>query len=354
MLRFVPPLSTIPAGIVAAIAVCLPTTFARQTADPRQEVERTLATAKFSPAEIGSLQAGKVIARVEPVQNGAELLTQAAVKIRAAHAQVISYYGQMIAYVDGKVTLAFGKFNTPAAPADVAQLSFDRDEIDAMKSCRPGNCDVRLGGATLTNLRSAIDWKAPDYRDQVNAFARKAAIDYVTAYRARGDEALVTFNDRSEPVSLRTEWSAILSNASGLRALLPELARYLGGYPAQQLPGARDVIYWIKEDYGLKPIISIVHGVIYTPPAQPDRTIVAQKYLYASHYYDASLAVASITTGVENGSPITYILYSNRSRGDMLRGGFGGIKGNIARSQARKGAETTLGTIKEVLEAQPR
>jgi hypothetical protein len=173
----------------------------------------------------------------------------------------------------------------------------------------------------------------------------------VTAYRGRGNAALVTFNDRDEPVSLGAEWSGILASASGLHSFLPELTRYLDRYPAEPLPGARDVLYWLKENYGLKPVISIVHGVIYTPSAQPNRTIVAQKYLYASHYYDASLAIASILSGTENGAPVTYLLYGNRSRGDMLKGGFGGIKRNAAQSQARKAAESTLTTIRQVVES---
>jgi hypothetical protein len=47
--------------------------------------------------------------------------------------------------------------------------------------------------------------------------------------------------------------------------------------------------------------------------------------------------------------PESFLLYANRSRGDMLRGGFGGLKRNAAQSQARKAAQETLGTIKRQL-----
>jgi hypothetical protein len=60
--------------------------------------------------------------------------------------------------------------------------------------------------------------------------------------------------------------------------------------------------------------------------------------------------VASIMTRAENGAPATYIVYGNRSRGDLLRGGFGGMGGGVARSQARKAAEQTLATIRDVLQ----
>ena len=106
----------------------------------------------------------------------------------------------------------------------------------------------------------------------------------------------------------------------------------------------------MKENYGLKPVLSIVHGVIYQPPSRADRAFVAQKQIYTSHYYDGSLAIATALSATENGAPLTYLVYANRSRGDMLRGGFGGLKRNVAQSQARKAAQETLGTIKRQLE----
>ena len=329
-----------------------------QAPDARADVERVLQTLGFTSQDLATLQSGGVITRADSGTSG-EMVTQAAVKIRVPHDSVVNYYGQMIAYVDGQVTLGFNRFSTPAVVDDVAKLSFDRDEIETLKRCRVGRCDIRLGGAGLSALQAAVDWNAPDYQEKANAFLRKSAVDYVNAYRTRGDEALVTFDDRSKPVSLKTEWSALLANSTQFHALMPELARYLSTYPKQPLAGARDVIYWIRENYGIKPIsktvTSIVHGVIYTPPSQTDRTIVAQKYIYASHYYDASLALAAIVSGTENGAPVSYILYTNRSRGDLLRGGgFGSLTRNTARSQARKAAEDTLTTIQQVLEKSGR
>ena len=52
----------------------------------------------------------------------------------------------------------------------------------------------------------------------------------------------------------------------------------------------------------------------------------------------------------DGGRPATYLVYANRSRGDLLKGGFGGLKRSVARSQARKATEETLGTMKRMLE----
>ena len=70
--------------------------------------------AKFTPAEVASLEAGKVIAKVAPGGVEQEVVAVAAVKIRTPRKQVVAYYGQMVAYVDGEVTKGFGTFQQSA------------------------------------------------------------------------------------------------------------------------------------------------------------------------------------------------------------------------------------------------
>lgn len=329
-----------------AAAALLAAVYAAQ--DPRREVHAYLTKSGLTTEEIAALDAGNAVAR--STVHSTEAVAVGAVKIRAPRDRVLDYYGQMISYVDGRVTLAFGKFSSPPGAADVKGLAFDKSEIDDLRSCKPGSCDVRLGGASIDALQRAVDWKAADVADRVNDFIRKAAVEYVAAYRAKGDAALVTYDDRAKPVSLQQQWRGILGNTAHFHEYVPELQAYLEQYPRGTLPGGRDVFYWTKEDVGYKPIVSIVHGVIYQPPARIDRAFVVQKQIYANHYYDGSLAVATLLSATENGAPITYLVYANRSRGDLLRGGFGGLKRNLVESQTRKATVETLTTIKRQLE----
>lgn len=318
--------------------------------DAIRDVHQYLTRNGFTADDIARFDGGETVATAVTPGSG-EMIAIAAVKVHVPRARVLDYYGQMISYVDGTTTLAFGRFSTPPSPGDVKDLSFDRDEVDELRSCEPGKCDIKLSGAGIEALRSSVDWSAPDVVERVNAFVRKAALDYVIAYQSRGDAALVTYNDRSKPVSLLQQWRGIVGNAAHFQEYAPELKAYLEQYPRGSLAGGRDVLYWVKENYGLKPVISIVHGVIYQPPSRADRAFVAQKQIYASHYYDGSLAMATALSATENGLPVTYLVYANRSRGDLLRGGFGGVKRNVLQSQARKAAQETLGTIKRQLEA---
>jgi hypothetical protein len=335
--------------LIAAAAVLPATALLTAAGAPPADVDTYLKSVGFAGADFGTLEGGQVIARVDTGDSG-EIVTLGAVKVRAPRAQTTAYYGQMIAYVDGQVTLAFGKFSNPPSMDDVKGLTLDRDEIAAIRSCKPGSCDIKIGGVGLDAVRRGIDWKAADADARVQDAVRRAAVDYVTGYMKRGDEALVTYADTSKPVSLKDQWRGIVNNSGRLQQYAPSLRDYLLAYPNGSLPGGRDILYWIKENYGLKPTITIVHGVIYQAPDRPDRTTVVQKQIYASHYYDASLAVATLFDGVENGAPITYIVYANRSRGDMLKGGFGGLKRKVARDQAKTATVDTLTTIKTQLE----
>jgi hypothetical protein len=335
------------AGVLAAVVAAGPIA----ALDGRTEAHGYLGKVGFDATALASLDAGQVIARSDTDKATAEIVAIAAVKIRAPRDRTLAYFGEMVKYVDGKVTLAFGRLGKPPQPAEVAGLAFDRSDIDAMRSCRPGDCDIRIGGAGLEALRTTIDWNAPDHADQVDAFIRDSVVRYVAAYQEKGDAALITFDDADRPVSLKQQWEGIVANSPYFHVYAPELKDYLVGYPGVTLPGAQDVFYWVKENYGaLKTVVSIVHAVIYQPPSNPDRVLVAQKHIYASHYYDASMAMTSLLASEEGGKPVTWMIYVNRSRGDMLKGGLGGVKRTVARDQARKSAEQTLGTIQGVLE----
>ena len=320
-----------------------------------QEIEQYLRqVAQFSTAEVASLDAGSVIARVVPGGADTELAVVAAVKIRASRERTVAYYQQVIAYVDGQVTTAFGRFSTPPVLADVKDLSLDAAEIAQLKSCRPRDCDIRVGGAGLDKIRAAVDWNAPDAAGQVNAVVRQSIVGLrrrLPEGRQRGARHL------QRSIGARQPAAAVAGPArqlSVLAAIQPRAARLPGSRSSRHAAGRARRAVWIKEDYtGLKPVISVVHGIIVDAPDRPDRTLVVQKQLYASHYYDGSLAMATIVGATDGATPVSYLLYFNRSRGDLLKGGFGGVKRKLARDQAKKGAEDTLGTIKKVLEQTP-
>ena len=209
-------------------------------------------------------------------------------------------------------------------------------------SCKPRDCDVKVG-AGVAELQAAVDWRAPDRGEQVNAFVRRRLVDYVKAYRERGDAALVTYEDGAQPVSLAGEWRGLLAQSPYLRDYAPQLRRYLEEYPRATLPGGSDSIQWSKVDQGLKPVVALTHVVLYQDPAKPDRLSVALKQIYASHFYEGAFSLATVVDAPpDGGTPVSYVVFVNRTRTDILRGAFGGMKRKLTGGEIQKAVALTL------------
>jgi hypothetical protein len=306
----------------------------------------------FTEAEVAQFDAGEVIARVAPSADEREAAVLGAVRIRVPKEETLSYFNQFMSFEDGEVTLQFGRFSRPPVVADVSRLTLEAGDVTALRTCRPGDCDLRIGAAGMTEFQKALDWKAADVTERVNQLARERITAYVADYLTRGNDALITYDDRQQPVKLVNEWQGLLANTRNFGHYAPALKEYLDKFPRSSLQGATDVVYWAKEHYGLpKRVVHVTHMVTWRDPARPDRILVAQKQIYASHYYDGSLALSAVVDApAMNGRPASYLLYFNRSRGDLLKGGFGGLRQRVARDQARTAAVQTLTTIRDVLE----
>lgn len=141
-----------------------------------------------------------------------------------------------------------------------------------------------------------------------------------------------------------------------LYEFVPEFHWYLQEYPRARLSGTEDFIYWSKEKFGLKPVVSLTHVTIYRrKQGSITNTLIASKGIYASHYFDASLGMTGFVHDEgDAGLPVPYLMYLNRSRADALKGGFSGLKRTIVESRARKGLEENMILMKERLESSYR
>jgi hypothetical protein len=305
--------------------------------------------ARFPPAEIEAMRGGRAIVKTAAPEEGA-LAILGAVRIRTTKEHVRLYFDELMKFEDGEVVLRTGRFGDPPAPADVARLDLPEGDIDALRGCRPGDCPVQVG-AGLADLQAAIDWRAKDHREQVNRFVRQRLVDYVKAYRERGDDALVTYVGGAKPVSLAREWQALLAAAPYLHGYAPGLRRYLAEYPKAALEGGRDLVQWSTTVYGRKPIVAVTHVVLYQDEARPDRLSIALKQIYASRSSEGAFSFATVVeTADSEGKKTAWVVFVNRTRTDALRGGLSGVKRKVALGEVLKATELTLRQMQEGLE----
>ena len=144
----------------------------------------------------------------------------------------------------------------------------------------------------------------------------------------------------------------MLEESRFLTDYAPEFHNYLEEFPNSTSPNVEDFIYWSKEKYGLKSVVSITHVAIYKR-TRGNRTevLVASKQLYASHYFDASLGLTAFVEGNERAASGSYLLYLNRSRIGALRGFFVSLKRSVIGAQIRQGLAKNLMLVKRRLTA---
>ena len=225
----------------------------------------------------------------------------------------------------------FGIFSDPASGADVQDVTISMRDVDDMKDCRPGDCVVKLPAVDMRRIHEETNWNADDIQAQLSAYARRRLVEYITDYRKRGDSALAIYDDRGRlNVHASEAFAGMLAESPYVYENVPSLGRYLAAYPRDKLAGAAEVLYWSEDAMPrLRPILSVTHQVVYTPPELPGVTLIAAKQLYANHYFEAALDVTCvIDRRGPDGRPGSYLLVLRRYRFDnMPSGGLINIRG---------------------------
>ena len=204
-----------------------------------------------------------------------------------------------------------------------------RQDVDDLRKCRPGDCKAKLPASTMQLLQDEIDWSAPDVHARVTSLARRRLLGLVEEYRDHGNASLPTYDDRP-PVRASEAFLALLAQSAYLTQTAPALAGWFRTFPRGRPGGVSDVLFWSEDVVPrLRPVLSVTHLAVQTPPEIGGTTIVASKQLYANHFFEAALEVLSITDRDAVTEPRgTWLVIERRYRFDNLpKGGILNIRG---------------------------
>ena len=219
-----------------------------------------------------------------------------------------------------------GIFSNPATESDVAAVTVNSRDVGDMKNCKPGDCVVKLPATDMQSIHEQMNWSAPDLQAQLSAYARRRLVEYVTDYRRRGDSAMAIYDDRGN-LNVRSSeaFAAQLAESPYVYETVPSLQNYLATYPRGSLPaGAAEILFWSEDVLPrLRPILSVTHLIVYTPPELPTVTLAAAKQIYADHYFETAVELTCIV----DRNPGIYLLVLRRYRFDNLPGGILNIRG---------------------------
>lgn len=324
------------------------------SAAPRNDIDPTVRAAmthylRFSPAELSDLQNGRIVKHSNEASAPGELAVAGAVRVNATKDRFLDRVRDIVDFKRGPDVLEIGRFSNPPVLQDLAALTVDKDDFD-VRTCRIGDCDVRLPADTIRRFQREINASAADAQERTAALFKAVLLDHVVAYeRGESDRRISEYDDGEKPIRPADEFEGVLRDAPAVEALAPGLADHLRHFPADRVAGAEDFLYWSKERFGIAPFITVTHVVVVCPAVHT--CVVATRDVYSSRYIDASLALSVATDVVANPDSF-YLVYTNRSRANALKGGLAVLRRALAGRRARNSLEENLRTLKIRLEHQ--
>ena len=308
----------------------------------------------FTTDELAALEKGDILVKLPRTPETREVAAFAIMRLDIPPDFFIDKVRDIVTFKKSDNVLQIAKFSNPPQLEDLAALTLDPAEIESIRRCRVNNCELKMSARSIERFRKEVNWSSPGYRERVTALSREMLLEYVQAYLQGGNAALGEYNDKSAPIRLAHEFQSLLQPAPYMYEYVPEFQKYLEEFPNHRPANTEDFIYWSKDKFGLKPVVSVTHITIYklSRPGGID-ILIASKGIYANHYFEASLGLTGFVQSRSSPSR-SYLIYINRSRTDALRGLFAGFKRSLITGSLRDGAKKSMESIKRKLETDYR
>ena len=296
--------------------------------------------AAFEATDFAALQRGEPVVRSVPAQDKSEVAVSGLVTLRANADEFLHSYREGLTRKNNAAVMEIGTFGAVPELADVESLTLEADDLEDLKACVVGACELKLSAAMIQRFAREVNWQAPDYAQQATKLFKTMLVEYVKDYRTRGDAALIEYNDKQDQVRLADEHQA-LTHASGyLSDVMPRAA--------SEMQPLEELLVWSKIKFGLKPVIAINHVTIYKGGREFGPQILSvSKQIYANHYFNSSLALTGFVTVA---GPTSYLVYENRSRADGLDGPLGKLKRGLVQKKVLEGLKGVLEHSKVMME----
>jgi hypothetical protein len=308
---------------------------------------------RISANDIQTIRGGDPIGKVLKSNEDGEIAILGAIKIARSKEQYIAWYKNVENFKFSPMILDVGLIGNPPQPDSMKRATFDSKEFVNIRSCEAGNCPIKLTAQEIQRFTSGVDWSTANYAEQANVRLRQMWLNYVQNYLNRGNAALGCYQDKPDKVDLAKVFEELLDAAPWLRENFPESLKQLREYAGTSPLADNEFVYWSKERYGfgMKPILSLFHVTILK--AKPEVTLIASKQIRSSHYFDGSLGLTLVFDAPDagNGAKESYLVYVNRSRLDLLRGGLWGMKRSLVQRQLPGEIKKQLVLIKKSVEA---
>jgi hypothetical protein len=294
----------------------------------------------LSADELAALSRGEPVVQMLNPKDGRVVAAFGIVAIKSTRRAFVNGLTDFAQSLRAQGIEKFGLFKVPTTTASVSAFALDADDAAALRKCRTGKCEFKIPAAEMARAKALLGGGG-DGAAKLAAYGRRRVAQYVTAYRARGNAALVVYDDFGKGgVHASDAFAALLGASPWLAVNAPAVQRYLQHYPRGRPGDAKEVIYWAEETLkGLRPTVTINQMVVSSPT--PAMTVAVTKQIYSDHYFEGMLDERVVVDRRDGrGADGIYLMMLRQYRFDNLPGGILNIRGRAkAALQERVEAE---------------
>ncbi len=289
----------------------------------------------FGRFDVMALEGGRIVVKVPKSDDAHEVAVLGAVRVDVPMEFLVDYFGDVEGFFAGHdIVVQVGQFSAVPRRADLERFRLTEKDVKALRECVVGECKVKLSGSEIERVQREVNWSEPDYERQVTDVMTRGLIRSLRSYLSEGNAALPTYHDKREPLSGGEGFRILLAKSRKHLEREGGLFDYMADYPRSKMESVQDVYYWTVEDFGLKPVMSLKHMmIVQRPNGESSHAAIAIKQIYASHYFQSVIKLATLTRASSK-YPLrgTYLVLFAHMRFD---GRVGGIKRAILQRQLK-------------------
>jgi hypothetical protein len=299
---------------------------------------------RFSESQLAEVRRGRPVSIGLQGSMDREIVVGGAVRIETPPERLLDVFRDIERLESGKGFLTTRRIGNPPRLEDFASLVLPQDDLDDLRHCHPGDCDIKLGQRGRDRL-AQIDWRSPGAVAEAQQLMRRYLFDILVTYRLAGNAGLPAMIEEKGPRDVAAEFVEMLESAPWLKtATMAAVREYLIGYPKAHRPeGLDEFFYWSFVEFGLKTVLRLNHVVIYPlGGGGPARYVIANRQIYATHYFQNAIEVRLLMDDEAAPGRAHYLLVMNIARPDGVTGLFGGLVRYKVRSGSRDALRKTM------------
>lgn len=180
--------SPILSATLAALLVATTTQTAPNTAPvcpPRLESYLTDGVG-LTGAQKKQLVAGAPVTKLLDVDEGNEVAIFGAIWIEAPIRRYVEAVADIENFERGGSFKVTRRISSPPKLEDFADLHLREEDVKDLRTCRIGDCVVKLDAEAIQRLRAEVDWKSPDVLAAVDRVMQRFVLLYVNGYLEGG------------------------------------------------------------------------------------------------------------------------------------------------------------------------